>query len=411
MAVMHEKQGHSDFPVRRARSAPFGGLFFHPVRFLRWTGCLRYRPVSYRAFDPQAVDRPALFSAPDPASAVPGTPWTASRAIDTAMAHSIVVENGIANCLGYVFDKKGRLIDGGTHKHREGRRYQRWIKRGRYIRPHPIFPRLAYYTGNVAVLTASNQRYFFHWLLDVLPRFAILAAVRERIDGIYIENRRPFQRETLELAGIDTRRIINSGDVALLTARKLVVPCHQIMNGREFPAWAIRYLRDRFLPVSAGGTVSAGGRIFLSRESAAHRRLKNEREIIDRLRAYGFREVKPETLCFRDQVRLFRDARVIVAPHGSALANLVFCSPGTRVIEILPAANIDLYYRLSTALRLDYHYVKDRCGDPDRWTFEDYGISWEDLKTTLDAAGITPRRAGETTSIPPDSRRTGRCGH
>ena len=54
-----------------------------------------------------------------------------------------------------------------------------------------------------------------------------------------------------------------------------------------------------------------------------------------------------EDLEFRDQVALFRDAETVVAPHGGGLTNLVFCDPGTKVIELFPAANIDLYYRLA----------------------------------------------------------------
>ena len=36
------------------------------------------------------------------------------------------------------------------------------------------------------------------------------------------------------------------------------------------------------------------------------------------------------------QIALFQGARCIIAQHGAALANLLFCSPGSSVIEILP---------------------------------------------------------------------------
>ena len=35
--------------------------------------------------------------------------------------------------------------------------------------------------------------------------------------------------------------------------------------------------------------------------------------------------------------RAFSAAAVVVAPHGGALANIVFCAPGTAVVEIVPA--------------------------------------------------------------------------
>jgi len=376
-------------PLHR-KSARFGGILSHPHRFLRWTGCLKYRPLSYTAFKPIPFAEPLPFTAPDPTCAVTEMPWTTSKAIDTAMAHTIVIKNGVANCLGYVFDEKGRLIDGGTHKHREGRNYQRWIKRVRFVRPHPTFPKMEYYRGNIAILTASTQRFYFHWLLDVLPRLGMLATTPEKFDLIYIEKKHQFQKETLEMLGIKDNQIINSVDVALLTADNLIVPCHQIMNGREFPSWTVRYVRDQFLPVSPEEPTSAARRIYITRGFSGHRRLLNERDLVGRLEQYGFIEVKAEKLSFQEQVRSFREAEVIVAPHGSGLANILFCSPGTKVIELFPAANIDLYYRLSTALNLSYYYVKDRTGNPARLTLDDYTIVWDDLKKTLDEAVINP---------------------
>lgn len=36
------------------------------------------------------------------------------------------------------------------------------------------------------------------------------------------------------------------------------------------------------------------------------------------------------------QAALFAAAAVVVAPHGSGLANVLFCSPGAVIIELLP---------------------------------------------------------------------------
>ena len=46
----------------------------------------------------------------------------------------------------------------------------------------------------------------------------------------------------------------------------------------------------------------------------------------------------------------------VVAPHGGALANLVHCSPGTAVVEIVPAQTVRLFYAgLSYARSLRYY--------------------------------------------------------
>jgi capsular polysaccharide biosynthesis protein len=51
------------------------------------------------------------------------------------------------------------------------------------------------------------------------------------------------------------------------------------------------------------------------------------------------------------------NADVIVAPHGSALANLVFARPGTRVLEIFAnSGNQKCFWMLARHRRLSYHY-------------------------------------------------------
>lgn len=43
-----------------------------------------------------------------------------------------------------------------------------------------------------------------------------------------------------------------------------------------------------------------------------------------------------ESMTFAEQVHLFRGARAIIGIHGAGLANMVFCRPGTTLIEVDP---------------------------------------------------------------------------
>ena len=106
-----------------------------------------------------------------------------------------------------------------------------------------------------------------------------------------------------------------------------------------------------------------------------------------------FSVVRPEELSLAQQIRCFLGAEAVVAPHGGGLANLVFCSPPCRVIELFPAANIDLYYRLSRVLGLGYHYVKATSGDREKLGLEDYQVPLDALKRALEAADLR-RTAG-----------------
>jgi capsular polysaccharide biosynthesis protein len=42
---------------------------------------------------------------------------------------------------------------------------------------------------------------------------------------------------------------------------------------------------------------------------------------------------------------MFRDAKVIIAPHGAALSNLLWCSAGSAVIECFATGYSPPYYR------------------------------------------------------------------
>ena len=80
---------------------------------------------------------------------------------------------------------------------------------------------------------------------------------------------------------------------------------------------------------------------------------------------------------------LFRDAEIIIAPHGGGLANLVFCAPGTKVIELFPSVNIDIFYRLAMQLQLDYRYVKSRDKHGSFMGPDDYHIDLAELTIAL----------------------------
>ena len=106
-------------------------------------------------------------------------------------------------------------------------------------------------------------------------------------------------------------------------------------------------------------------RIYIDRRQSGVRPLRTESELIAALAPMGFEPVRLETLSLSDQIRLFRQAEAIVAPHGSALANLGFCRPGCLVIELLMDAYVDWSYRnLSALMRLRYDCVLGRARKP-----------------------------------------------
>jgi len=113
-----------------------------------------------------------------------------------------------------------------------------------------------------------------------------------------------------------------------------------------------------------------GRRLYISRNDAVLRRVTNEAEIVAMLDRYGFEPVESGRMLFEEQVRLFASAGIIVAPHGAGLANLMFCRPGTKVLEFFPANYIDDgLCRLAVGMGMDYRHMIGGKGAPPKLVF------------------------------------------
>jgi capsular polysaccharide biosynthesis protein len=229
--------------------------------------------------------------------------------------------------------------------------YHRLIDRAHGAKPEAI-------TGNIAVLAGLSGHNYFHWMVDVLPRLELLrqSGIQfAEIDRFWInEVRSPFQQATLDHLGIPAAKWLSADRHPAITADRLTVPSFPSHLGWA-EAWVLNFLRQQFLPIASSHPCHE--RIYISRNQANHRRLLNEAAVIERLQSIGFVVVEPEHLSFSEQIALFSQAKVIVAPHGGGLTNLIFASPGTIVIEFMTRSYMRHYYwQISQQLQLQ-HFV------------------------------------------------------
>jgi capsular polysaccharide biosynthesis protein len=96
----------------------------------------------------------------------------------------------------------------------------------------------------------------------------------------------------------------------------------------------------------------------VSRGDVAHRRVSNEPAVIGVLKRLGFQEARLAGLAVAEQIAVFANAEVIVAPHGAGLSNLVYAAPRTRVLEMFSPNYVHpCYWSLSCLCELDYAYL------------------------------------------------------
>jgi capsular polysaccharide biosynthesis protein len=128
--------------------------------------------------------------------------------------------------------------------------------------------------------------------------------------------------------------------------------------------WVCEWLNRTF----SQGTSSHDRRVrlYVGRDDAGNRRVCNQSEIVEHvLSPLGFEHVQWDGRSIREQAALFGSADVIVAANGAALANLVFCRPGTRVIVLhRPTYVSPVFYELSHTAGLDYYHLTGDAATP-----------------------------------------------
>lgn len=206
-------------------------------------------------------------------------------------------------------------------------------------REHPIFlrPRLPeseHIDGSVLSLaTRGGSANYYHFLLDVLPRWGIFHEVMpDRLpDAVYVPAATAYHKELLALAGLDRLPVIATSKHRAVRAERLLVP--SLPNPHEIaPPWMTDWVRAQFPPRD---TVGRPRKLFVTRGGGPNtRRLVDEPELWPLLERRGFVRIDPGELSVQEQIDHFAAAETVVAIHGAALTNLVFCRPGVRVLEL-----------------------------------------------------------------------------
>ena len=207
---------------------------------------------------------------------------------------------------------------------------------------------------------------YYHWFADYLPRLAADEADGPWRDLPLVVNSRlaPYQSRSLELLGVDPRRLRPAAAGPLDRFAHLAVPR---LPGRAFrpggePEWmhpaltrpAVEWL-DRRLGRHAVPGQGSPRRIMLLRGETTFRRCENEPQIAGIARRHGFEPVRAETLDFDRQIALFAGAEVVLAVHGAGCTNMLFAPRGACLIELHPAGHLPDFYVHLTRLRGQDH--------------------------------------------------------
>ena len=169
-----------------------------------------------------------------------------------------------------------------------------------------------------------------------------------------------YEKQYFDKLGIPDRSIIDTQQPGITIKPKTLICANNQTIISRISSHDIELLRQRFLNRENSDRHNRNNRkIYLSRRN--RRILKNESEIEEILLERGFELIEDKYYTVDEQISLFNSASVIVAIHGAGLANLVWCNPGTKVIELFYSGYTKpSFYYLAKILNLEYGCLFDK---------------------------------------------------
>jgi capsular polysaccharide biosynthesis protein len=218
---------------------------------------------------------------------------------------------------------------------------------------------------------AGNNNYW-HWMFDVLPRLYLCNHIikLKNIDYFLIpDDIKKFQKETLDCLNIFENKRLSSKKFRYIKATKLIITDHPVVvSGNaskdimNIPAWISEWLKDQFLQNLNSKKNIVPKRIYIDRTitnnaKIEQRSIENENEVKNLLLSKNFVAVKLHEKSFKEQIEIFNNAEFVIGLHGGGFANLAFCKPGTKIIELKNLTSGNPIKNLSEKNKLNYSSI------------------------------------------------------
>jgi hypothetical protein len=218
--------------------------------------------------------------------------------------------------------------------------------------------------GERLLIANSERANYGHYLLDIVPLIHLGARMRA---PMLTWTLKPWQRALV------ARLDVPGGLIREIRPRPVFLR-HAVVSNRHSGVAsqnAHPQHREAFAAILANvrKAAQAGAtpkRAAVCRGLANSRNLVNRAEMIEALKPLGFVAIQPEKLSFDEQALVFAGAEVVVIEFGAAMANVMFCSPGTKVVEIIAEGQHDPWSsHLCAMLGLEYVVLFQRQTEED----------------------------------------------
>jgi capsular polysaccharide biosynthesis protein len=185
-----------------------------------------------------------------------------------------------------------------------------------------------------------------HFVLDCLAAAALLATIEELAEHRFVfPTLKSWHSRHLELLGIAP---VQCPDDWYQADEIVYTSC--MNHFLHWPNVNWRTLVSRQLRRLEAGAAPTARRLYVARRGSEKRLFVSEKHFQERLAAVGFADIYPEEHAIDQQIAAFRSADIVVGCSGAAMANTIYCRPGTLVVEIQPSLARGIWVRNICAL-------------------------------------------------------------
>lgn len=337
-------------PRDALRLVPGSSMRFGPPRLTATWSEFRQNPgVTWHTVYPERAETlPRPFFCNHPSEVI------------AAGRHVVWPESGVAQIAG------GRVLDDDAWVVGADDTYLAdfcYFGSSRFSRVNQIFmlQRPRHLPGRTLNLASANSATnFFHVLIDSISRIHLVREANytwKDFDQILFPRfSSPTVEMLVDLTGLPREKLIRIGRREQFFCETLIQPSFPGPLACT-PSWVSEFYRALFPPTTQPRT----RRLYFPRHGNRHP--ANEAALAARLSEEGFETADPmRTPDLRERLA---EASHVVGVHGASLGNLVFCAPGTRVLELMPTEisahyNRWFYYTLCATGRMPYGVVIGR---------------------------------------------------
>lgn len=189
---------------------------------------------------------------------------------------------------------------------------------------------------------------YYHFMFQLLPRMLETSDIDSSAPLLIDYSARdiPSMRQLVEWFNNEGREVIymeydvayTAAELYIITSPNFCVPHfkpirYSFDKVAAYSKSCLDRMRENTFPYKKD--VCTSKKIFICRNQCSKRRSYNEQELVDIAVELGFTPVAPEKYSMAEQMAIFNEAEIIIAPSGAALTNLLFVNPQCTLILLV----------------------------------------------------------------------------